>query len=49
MVRRLEAREPVTERLFVLGAINGALQAPNSLRGSRDATPLREALEHLLA
>ena len=44
-----EGREPATERLLVLGAINGALQARHSLRGSRDAIPLREALEHLLA
>ncbi|MEO5680037.1 MAG: hypothetical protein ABIS47_10250 [Acidimicrobiales bacterium] len=44
-----EGREPATERLLVLGAINGALQARHSLRGSSDAIPLREALEHLLA
>ena len=44
-----EGREPATERLLVLGAINGALQARHSLRGSPDATSLREALEHLLA
>jgi len=44
-----EGREPATERLLVLGAINGALHARHSLRGSRDAIPLREALEHLLA
>jgi len=44
-----EGREPATERLLVLAAINGALQARHGLRGSRDAIPLREALEHLLA
>jgi len=44
-----EGREPATERLLVLGAINGALQARYSLRGSRDAIPLRKALKHLLA
>jgi len=44
-----EGREPATERLLVLGAINGALQARHSLRDSRDAIPLLEALEHLLA
>lgn len=44
-----EGREPETERSIVLGAINGALQARHSLRGSREAAPLRQALKQLLA
>jgi len=44
-----EVRAPATERRLLLDAINGALQARHSLRGSRDAISLREALEHLLA
>jgi len=44
-----EGREPSTERSIVIGAINGALQARHSLRGSHDAVPLRRALERLLA
>ncbi len=44
-----EGREPETERSVVLGAINGALQARHSLRGSQAAKPLRRALEQLLA
>jgi len=44
-----EGWEQATERLLVLGAINGALQARHSLRGSRDAIVLHESLEHLLA
>jgi predicted DNA-binding transcriptional regulator AlpA len=44
-----EGREPDTERSFVLGAINGALQARHSLRGVQEAAALRRALEQLIA
>lgn len=44
-----EGREPATERSLVLGAINGALQARQGLRGSDAAAPLRRALKQLLA
>lgn len=43
-----EGREPQTERSTVLGAINGALQARQGLRGSDEAVPLRRALKQLI-
>ncbi len=44
-----EGRQPDAERSAVLGAINGALQARHSLRGSHESIPLRRALKQLLA
>jgi len=44
-----EGWEPTAERLLVLGATIGALQARHSLRGSLDAMPLGEVLLRLLA
>jgi hypothetical protein len=44
-----EGREPNTERSFVLGAINGALQARHSLRGAKKPAVLRSAVTQLLA
>ena len=43
-----EGRVPDTERSHVIRAINGALEARQSLRASNDKT-LRRAVQHLLA
>lgn len=44
-----EGRPADAERSKVLGAINGALQARHSLRGSEEASRLLLALQQLLA
>lgn len=44
-----QGRQPDTERSFVLGAINGALQARHSYRGAGKPAHLRHALQKLLA
>jgi predicted DNA-binding transcriptional regulator AlpA len=44
-----DGRVPDTERSYVIGAINGALQARRSVHATQEATPLREALQQLLA
>ena len=44
-----EGRPADTERAAVLGAINGALQARRSARGSHDEKQLVDAVQHLVA
>lgn len=44
-----EGRRADTERSAVLGAINGALQARRSARGSVDEKQLVDAVQHLVA
>lgn len=44
-----EGRSPDTERPNVLRAINGALEARQSLRAAPEDQPLRQALQHLMA
>ena len=44
-----EGRPADTERSAVLGALNGALEARQSLRKSKQKAPLRRAVRQLLA
>ncbi len=46
---RYEGRPADPERTAVLGAINGALQARRSVRGSHDEKRLVDAVQHLVA
>lgn len=46
---RYEGRPADTERAAVLGAVNGALQARHSARGSQDEKQLVDAAQHLIA